>query len=142
VRAPWVTPTASPKPVDLDIVAAGWSTTADNYLGRVTKARILQAVGEARGEQTAQLIGHLKKGDMARSAEELLVGSGWLPEPLRTPGRNFIATAPKPDTSTVTPIEAPGEGSAFGGYERVMAEPRRSAEDEPAAAEQHAVAAE
>ena len=128
--------------IDLDIVGAGWSPTVDNYLGRVTKACILQAVREARGEQAAQLIGHLKKGEMARSAEELLVGSGWLPEPLRTPGRNSIATALKPDTSAITLIEAPGEESAFGGYERAMAEPRRSAEDEPAAAEQHAVAAE
>src|SRR5262249_52267159 len=40
---------------DLDIAAAGWSPTIDNYLGRVTKARILQAVREARGEQAAQL---------------------------------------------------------------------------------------
>jgi ParB family chromosome partitioning protein len=128
--------------VDLDIFAAGWSTTVDNYLGRVTKTRILQAVREARGEQAAQLIGHLKKGDMAQRAEELLVGSGWLPESLRTPGRNFIATALKPDTSTITPIEAPGEESAFGGYERAMAGPRCSAEDEPAAAEPLAVAPE
>ena len=29
---------------------AGWTPTVDNYLGRVTKARILQAVREARGE--------------------------------------------------------------------------------------------
>ena len=128
--------------VDLDIAAAGWSPTVDNYLGRVTKARILQAVREARGEQAAQLIANLKKGDMAQRAEELLLGSSWLPEPLRTPGRTVIATALKPDTSTITPSEAPGEESAFGGYERAMAEPGCSAEDEPAAAEPHAVAAE
>ena len=30
-----------------------------------------------------QLIDHLKKGDMAREAERLLEGTGWLPEPLR-----------------------------------------------------------
>jgi ParB family chromosome partitioning protein len=74
--------------VDLDVAAAGWSPTVDNYLGRVTKARILQAVCEAKGEQATQLVGHLKKGDMAERAEELLGGSGWLPESLRTPGRN------------------------------------------------------
>jgi ParB family chromosome partitioning protein len=127
---------------DLDIVAAGWTTTVDNYLGRVTKARILQAVREARGEQAAHLIADLKKGDMAQRAQELLLGSGWLPDPLRTPGRNSIVKALKPDTSTITPIEAPGEESALGGYERAMAEPRRSAEDEPAEAEPLAVAAE
>jgi ParB family chromosome partitioning protein len=49
----------------------------------VPKARILEAVREAKGEQAAELIDHLKKGDMAREAERLLEGSGWLPEPLR-----------------------------------------------------------
>ena len=39
---------------------------------------------EAKGEQSAQLIDHLKKADMAKEAERLLEGSGWLPEPLRT----------------------------------------------------------
>lgn len=69
--------------VGLDMVAAGWKPTADNYLGRVTKPRILEAVREARGDASAQLIDHLKKGDMAREAERLMEGAGWLPEPLR-----------------------------------------------------------
>jgi ParB family transcriptional regulator, chromosome partitioning protein len=71
--------------VGLDMVAAGWTPTVDNYLGRVTKARILEAVREAKGEASAQLIDHLKKPDMAKEAERLLAGSGWLPEPLRLP---------------------------------------------------------
>ncbi|HMG51255.1 MAG TPA: DNA-binding protein, partial [Inquilinus sp.] len=69
--------------VGLDMVAEAWQPTADNYLSRVTKPRILEAVSEAKGEHTAQLIAHLKKGDMAREAERLLSGSGWLPELLR-----------------------------------------------------------
>jgi ParB family chromosome partitioning protein len=69
--------------VGLDMVQAGWRPTVDNYLGRVTKSRILEAVLEAKGEPSAQLIDHLKKGDMAKEAERLLDGSGWLPEPLR-----------------------------------------------------------
>ena len=69
--------------VDLDMVAAGWEPTADNYLNRVPKARILEAVREAKGEGTAQLLDHLKKGEMATEAERLLKGSGWLPEVLR-----------------------------------------------------------
>ncbi|SJZ31540.1 chromosome partitioning protein, ParB family [Enhydrobacter aerosaccus] len=73
--------------VGLDMVAAGWRPTVENYLGRVTKPRILEAVREAKGEQAAGLIDHLKKADMAKEAERLLDGSGWLPEPLR------IATA-------------------------------------------------
>jgi ParB family chromosome partitioning protein len=69
--------------VGLDMVQAGWKPTVDNYLGRVTKPRILEAVREAKGEPSAQLIDHLKKGDMAKEAERLLDGSGWLPESLR-----------------------------------------------------------
>jgi ParB family chromosome partitioning protein len=125
--------------VDLDLAAAGWSPTVDNYLGRVTKARILQAVGEARGEQAAQLTDHLKKGDMAARAEELLGGSGWLPAPLRTPGRKMTATALTPEAGSNTPL---GEELAARGYQTAMVDVRRSAEDAPAEAEPHAVAAE
>lgn len=72
--------------LSLDLVEAGWQPTVENYLGRVTKARILQAVREARGDEAADRIVHLKKPDMAREAERLLDGSGWLPEALRTVG--------------------------------------------------------
>ncbi|MGE0775583.1 MAG: ParB/RepB/Spo0J family partition protein [Sphingomonadaceae bacterium] len=71
--------------VGLDMAQAGWTPTVDNYFGRVTKPRIIEAVREARGDATALLIEHLKKGDMAREAERLLDGTGWLPEPLRLP---------------------------------------------------------
>ena len=67
----------------LDLFEAGWKPTVANYLGRVTKSRILEAVHEGAGAQAVELIGHLKKGDMAREAERLLDGSGWLPQPLR-----------------------------------------------------------
>lgn len=69
--------------VELDMVEAGWEPTADTYLNRVPKARILEAVREAKGVGTAQLLDHLKKGEMATEAERLLKGSGWLPEVLR-----------------------------------------------------------
>jgi ParB family chromosome partitioning protein len=69
--------------VSLDMAAAGWRPTDGNYLGRVPKARILEAVREGRDEGSAQLIDHLKKGEMAKEAERLLDGTGWLPEPLR-----------------------------------------------------------
>ncbi len=69
--------------VGLDMVDAGWKPTVDNYLGRVPKRRILEAVREGAGERAAQLIDHLKKGEMAKEAERLLADSGWLPEPLR-----------------------------------------------------------
>ena len=73
--------------VDLDMAAAGWRPTVDNFLGRVAKARILQSVTEAKGQRAADRIAHLKKGEMAREAEGLLADTAWLPEPLRTPGR-------------------------------------------------------
>ncbi|MCP8893314.1 chromosome partitioning protein ParB [Shinella daejeonensis] len=65
------------------VIDGGWRPTVDNYLGRVTKPRILEAVREGAGERAAQLISHLKKGDMAKEAERLLAETGWLPEPLR-----------------------------------------------------------
>lgn len=71
--------------VGLDMVAAGWKPTVDTYFSRVPKTRILEAVREGKGEQSAQLIDHLKKGDMAKEAERLLDGTSWLPEPLRPP---------------------------------------------------------
>lgn len=71
--------------VGLDLVGAGWRPTCENYFNKVTKARILEAVAEGKGDQTAALIDHLKKPDMAREAERLMADAAWLPEPLRTP---------------------------------------------------------
>lgn len=88
--------------VGLDMVEAGWQPTVENYLGRVTKGRILEAVREAKGEGSAQLIEHLKKTEMAKEAERLLEGTGWLPEPLRladlaSPGGTDAAEEPLPE---------------------------------------------
>src|SRR3546814_19292962 len=68
------------------MAAAGWKPTPENYLNRVPKARILEAVTEAKSDAAAEMIDHLKKSDMAEQAERLLDGTGWLPEPLRTSG--------------------------------------------------------
>ncbi len=65
------------------MVEAGWEPTVDSYLNRVPKAQILEAVREAKGEGTAQLLDHLKKGQMATEAARLLKGCGWLLEVLR-----------------------------------------------------------
>ena len=59
---------------------ARFKPTVDRYLNRVPKARILDVVRKAKGEGTAQLLDHLKKGEMATEAERLLKGSGWLPK--------------------------------------------------------------
>ena len=71
--------------VQLDMAEAGWTTRPDNYLARITKAQIVEAVRETRGDKTAELLVDLKKKEMALEAERLLAESGWLPEPLRTP---------------------------------------------------------
>jgi ParB family transcriptional regulator, chromosome partitioning protein len=97
--------------VALDMAAAGWTPTAENYLNRVPKARILEAVTEARGVQMAELIEGLKKSDMAEQAERLLAGTNWLPEPLRTPG--IEAVAPAEEVETADPDTPSKELPAF-----------------------------
>lgn len=92
----------------MNMVAAGWKPTVGNYLGRVTKPRILEAVREGAGERAAQLIDHMKKGDMAREAERLLADTGWLPEPLRM--SDGIAAA---DAQPATPEGSDDELPAF-----------------------------
>ncbi|MFG1404155.1 ParB/RepB/Spo0J family partition protein [Xanthobacter sediminis] len=109
--------------VGLDMVEAGWRPTVENYLGRVPKRRILEAVREGAGERAAQLIDHLKKGDMAKEAERLLADSFWLPEPLRTVDDD----APSTDH-----VGDEGEGEALPEFlAEDEDEPSEQAEDEP-----------
>lgn len=86
--------------VGLDMVAAGWRPTVETYLGRVPKARILAAVREAVSEKAGDRIVSLRKGEMATEAEALLAETGWLPEPLRTPGDPETVTAEVPDAES------------------------------------------
>jgi ParB family transcriptional regulator, chromosome partitioning protein len=115
--------------VNLDMAAAGWAPTVDNYLGRVPKARILEAVREAKGKQSAQLIDHLKKTDMAKEAERLLAGTGWLPEPLRLADVALLA-----DEST-------GEVEALPDF-LAGEDDETAASDDPDEPRPHAIAAE
>jgi ParB family chromosome partitioning protein len=128
--------------VGIDVAAAGWVPTVDNYLGRVTKARMLHAVRETKGDEAARLIEHLKKGAMAEQAEGLLAASGWLPEPLRTPGWAMTAAALLSAARADSSIDPTGEETAGAGYETAMADPERQIEHEPVAAGPHAIAAE
>ena len=66
-------------------MAAYWTPTVGGYLGRVTKARIAEAVREGVSPEAAERIKPLKKGQMADEAEQLLAASGWLPALLRGP---------------------------------------------------------
>ena len=91
----------------------GWTPTAASYLGRVTKARILAAVREAKGEAAAERIAHYRKTEMAQAAEALLAGTGWLPVPLRTAGLTRVmpatvadkADADAPEASAASPAD-------------------------------------
>lgn len=124
--------------VELDMAAAGWKPTVDNFLGRVTKARILQAVAEAKGQRAADRIEHLKKGDMAAEAQTLLADTGWLPEPLRTADRS----ASNVESSVISEsVEAVEQSTAIDG-ETAMAEDEPFAENGMADDVPHAVAAE
>ncbi|AZG78388.1 ParB/RepB/Spo0J family partition protein [Methylocystis rosea] len=96
--------------LSLDIAATGWTPTVDNFFGRVTKARIIEAVREAKGAEQAKRIEQLKKGDLAREAEQMLAGSGWLPEPLRTPDR--AAHQSEPSTAVTATVDTGVEETA------------------------------
>jgi len=72
--------------IGLDM-AAYWQPSAANYLARVSKEQIMEAVREAVTEQAAKNIVTMKKADMANAAEGLLSGKGWLPALLRIPGQ-------------------------------------------------------
>jgi ParB family chromosome partitioning protein len=115
----------------MDMVAAGWKPTVGNYLGRVTKPRILEAVREGAGERAAQLIDHMKKGDMAKEAERLLSDSGWLPEPLRLASIDGDQSGPDDQADA-------GEDTALPDFLTEDGEDEDTDEDEV----QHAVAAE
>lgn len=128
--------------VDLDMVAAGWEPTIDTYLGRVTKARILASVREAKGTRAGDRIEHLKKGDMAEKAQELLAGSGWLPEPLRTPGHFVTAVDDASSVETGQSADGDVEDTAEDGGETAMAEIEWRTEDELAEIDMHVIAAE
>jgi ParB family chromosome partitioning protein len=69
--------------VSLDM-AGYWRPTVRSYFGRVTKARILEAVCEGVSGEAAERMAHMKKVDMAEAAEQLLAAADWLPSLLST----------------------------------------------------------
>jgi ParB family chromosome partitioning protein len=70
-----------------------WTVTGPSYLSRITKARILEAVGEGVSADAAGRINGLKKGDMVEAAQLALAGTGWLPPLLRTDVAEAAETA-------------------------------------------------
>jgi ParB family chromosome partitioning protein len=62
-----------------------WSPTKDNYLGKVPKALMLEAVAEGVSRQAAENLVNLKKDQLVEAAAQKLTGKGWLPALLRSP---------------------------------------------------------
>nr|WP_313533771.1 ParB N-terminal domain-containing protein [Brucella anthropi] len=75
-----------------------WTPTVNSYLGRVTKAHILEAVVVGVGYGAAERIKDKKKQEMAENAEQLLAGSGWLPPLLRTERPAWLDEQQQADT--------------------------------------------
>lgn len=67
----------------LSLDMTDWYTpTAEGFFSRINRAAILSAIDEAKGEH-APALEKLKKAELAVRAEQLVAGTGWLPEPLR-----------------------------------------------------------
>jgi ParB family chromosome partitioning protein len=116
VRLPWerkpralATADRLAEAVSLDMTTH-WAPTVRTYLGRVTKPHILEAVREAVSDEAAGRMADMKKQEMAEAAEQLLVGTGWLPVLMRTsraaqepakPQQADAVTATGPDAYSV-----------------------------------------
>ena len=90
VRLPWdrrpravATADRLAEAVSLDMTGY-WRPTVRSYFGRVTKARILEAVREGVSDEAAARMADMKKAEMAEAAEQLLAPTDWLPSLLRT----------------------------------------------------------
>lgn len=110
VRAPWeqkplglATADTVASVLDLDMNRY-WKPTARSYFGRVSKENILAAVCEPVGSEAAERIAGIKKVAMAEAAEQLLAGTGWLPQ-LMKPSAAHVddALVDRADTISETP---------------------------------------
>jgi ParB family transcriptional regulator, chromosome partitioning protein len=78
-------------------MASCWRPTAANYLARVAKERILEAVAEGVSKEAAENLSTLPKAAMADAAEARLAETRWVPELLRIPERTPEAEAAEPN---------------------------------------------
>ena len=107
-----VTPRATPhqpgaelaQAVGLDM-AAWWKPTAEGYFKHVSKAVILEAVGQYAPEQVSRLA-KLKKADIASEAERLADGTGWMPAIFKAAGPQDAAQEESPEQDAPEDAEA------------------------------------
>jgi ParB family chromosome partitioning protein len=71
------------KALKLDM-ASWWKATADSYFAHVSRARVIEALGEFAPAKVAEAE-KMKKAELAALAERAAEGSNWLPAMLRTP---------------------------------------------------------
>jgi len=90
--------------VGLDM-AAWWKPTAEGYFKHVSKAVILDAVGEYAPEQVNRLA-KLKKADIASEAERLTDGTGWMPAIFKAAGPQEAAQKEGPEQDVPEDAEA------------------------------------
>jgi ParB family chromosome partitioning protein len=74
---------------------AQWTPTKANYLGRVSKEKIIEAVTEGISAPAAENLATLTKDVMAQASETKISGARWLPALLRTPTRPEAAAKAK-----------------------------------------------
>jgi len=105
-----ITPRATPlqpgmelaQAVGLDM-AVWWQSTAEGYFQHISKAMILEAVGEFAPDHVSRLE-KLKKAEIASEAERLVDGTGWMPAIFRAQASQDAAT--ETETNTDEAVDA------------------------------------
>ena len=64
-------------------MADWWQPTAENFCGGVSKAKLVEAVSEAKGKVAGEALAMMKKASAVTCAAEALDGTRWLPSLLR-----------------------------------------------------------
>jgi len=68
----------------LKLDMAQWFTpTAGNFFSRVARPIVVKSITEAKGTPAKRSWEKLRKSELAAVAEHEILGTGWLPEPLR-----------------------------------------------------------
>lgn len=79
-RSPFADLLAAETKLDM---AQWWTPTAANYLGAVSKPKILEVLEAAGVVDESGTLAKMKKGELAASAEQALQGKGWVPPLMR-----------------------------------------------------------
>lgn len=109
-----------------------WSPNCDNYLARIPRELVLEAVAEARGKPATAALAPLKKDALVAEAAKQLAGTGWLPKPLRGPGYSLDGAKPAVQASTKTSTAAKKAKPAKNAKAKPKAMAKKTATKKPA----------